>query len=123
MLPRVGVDVPCARPSRVISTSSRVGTTNIAVGIRLDTARSEAAAASLRHDVWLARFVRPIVRIDIIRISLRLDLRRTLRRQSRASEVGGETAKAARSAGIEPHPSALSARAPSAALRWALRVV
>src|SRR6185503_8953 len=107
MLASVRKDVPCTRAFARDEHLIARGNDEQRRGIRLDAARSEAAAASLRDDIRLTRFVRTIVGIDIVRIPLWLDLRRALRRQGRASEVGGEAAKTARSAGIEPHPSAL----------------
>src|SRR5262245_65149643 len=107
MLASVGVDMPRPRPFACEKHLIATRDDEQRRGIRFDPAGSEAAAASLRDDIRLARFVRPIVGIDIVRIPLRLDLRRTLRRQDRASEAGGEAAKTVRPAGVEPDPSAL----------------
>src|SRR4029450_12178937 len=101
MLAPIGVDVPCTRPFAREEHLIARRDDEERRGIRFDAARSEAAAPSLRDDVGLAGLVRPIIRVDIIRITLRLDLRRTLRRQDRAREGGRQTTEAAGAARIE----------------------
>jgi hypothetical protein len=107
MLASIGVDVPrtrsFTREEHLIARRDDEQRRRI----RFDSARSETAAATLRDDIRLAGFVRPIVGIDIVRIALWLDLRRPLRGQDRATEGGRQAAKAVRSGRIEADPSAL----------------